>query len=185
MGTSDAIAMDDNPSATDEKSIYDFKLKSITGEEVELSEYKGKTILIVNVASRCGYTKQYADMQAAYEKYKDRGFVILGVPCNQFGAQEPGTEEQIVEFCKTNYGVQFPMFSKIEVKGENADPLYKYLTALKTEPKEAGDVSWNFEKFLINAEGKVIGRYKSAVSPTGKEMVEILEDLLPKAGDKG
>lgn len=165
----------------DEKSIYDFKVKTIKGEEVSLADYKGKTVLIVNVASKCGYTRQYAEMQAAYEKYKDRGFVILGFPCNQFGGQEPGTEQEIMEFCQANYGVQFPMFSKLDVKGAGADPLFKYLSALETEPKGAGDISWNFEKFLIDGEGKVIGRYKSAVSPTGKEMVELLEKLLPAA----
>lgn len=170
--------------SSDEKSIYDFKVKTITGEEVSLEDYKGKTILIVNVASKCGYTRQYAEMQAAYEKYKDRDFVVLGFPCNQFGGQEPGSEEEIVKFCKENYGVSFPMFSKLDVKGESADPLFKFLSALETSPKGSGDISWNFEKFLINAEGKVLGRYKSAVSPTGKEMVELLEELLPKTGKK-
>lgn len=172
----------ENNEAADEKSIYDFKVKTITGEEVSLADYKGKTILIVNVASKCGYTRQYAEMQAAFEKYKDRDFVVLGFPCNQFGGQEPGTEAEIVKFCQDNYGVSFPMFSKLDVKGDNADPLFKFLTKLETSPKEAGDISWNFEKFLIDAEGNVIGRYKSAVSPTGKEMQEILESRLPKSG---
>jgi glutathione peroxidase len=171
-------------STKDEKSIYDFKVKTITGEEVSLEDYKGKTILIVNVASKCGYTRQYADMQAAFEKYKDRDFVVLGFPCNQFGGQEPGSEEEIIKFCKDNYGVSFPMFAKLDVKGDGADPLFKYLSGLETAPKAAGDISWNFEKFLINAEGKVIGRYKSAVSPTGKEMEDLLENLLPKTGKK-
>jgi len=174
-----SVGASSTPSDDDPKSIYDFKVKSIDGQEVELSKFKGKTILVVNVASRCGYTRQYADMQAAYEKFKDRGFVILGFPCNQFGGQEPGTEEEILEFCSTNYGVEFPMFSKIEVKGEGADPLYKYLTKLATKPKEAGEISWNFEKFLINAEGEVVGRYRSAVSPTSDEMVALLEEMLP------
>jgi len=170
-----------NEETRDEKSIYDFKVKNIKGEDVSLADYKGKTVLIVNVASKCGYTRQYAEMQAAYEKYKDRGFVILGFPCNQFGGQEPGSEQEILQFCQANYGVEFPMFSKLDVKGGSADPLFKYLSALETEPKGAGDISWNFEKFLIDGEGKVIGRYKSAVSPTGKEMVDLLEKLLPAA----
>jgi glutathione peroxidase len=123
-------------------------------------------------------------MQAAFEKYKDRDFVVLGFPCNQFGGQEPGSEEEIIKFCKDNYGVSFPMFAKLDVKGDGADPLFKYLSGLETAPKAAGDISWNFEKFLINAEGKVIGRYKSAVSPTGKEMEDLLENLLPKTGKK-
>lgn len=165
----------------DEKSVYDFKVKTIDGKETTLAEFKGKTILVVNVASRCGYTRQYADMQKAYEKYKDRGLVILGFPCNQFGGQEPGTEAEILEFCQTNYGVKFPMFAKIDVKGDAADPLFKYLTSLETQPKAAGDISWNFEKFLINPEGQVVGRYKSGVSPTSSEMVEILEKMLPKS----
>lgn len=171
----------ENNEAADEKSIYDFKVKTITGEEVSLADYKGKTILIVNVASKCGYTRQYAEMQAAFEKYKDRDFVVLGFPCNQFGGQEPGTEAEIVKFCQDNYGVKFPMFAKLDVKGEGADPLFKFLTKLETSPKEAGDISWNFEKFLIDAEGNVVGRYKSAVSPTGKEMQELLENRLPKS----
>lgn len=181
LGIGAAVSMA-NEQTADEKSIYDFKVKNIKGEEVSLADYKGKTILIVNVASKCGYTRQYAEMQAAFEKYKDRDFVILGFPCNQFGGQEPGTEQEILEFCQANYGVKFPMFAKLDVKGGSADPLFKYLSAIETEPKGAGDISWNFEKFLINAEGKVIGRYKSAVSPTGKEMVELLEKLLPAAG---
>lgn len=184
IGVQSGWAQDSDDSEKDEKSIYDFKVKTITGEEVSLEEYKGKTILIVNVASKCGYTRQYTEMQAAYEKYKDRDFVILGFPCNQFGGQEPGTETEIMAFCKDTYGVSFPMFAKLEVKGDGADPLFKYLSGLETTPKAAGDISWNFEKFLINAEGKVVGRYKSAVSPTGKEMQEQLEGLLPKTGKK-
>jgi len=181
MGMSNGFGWDPLGSPSDETSIYNFKVKTIDGKEVELAEFKGKTILIVNVASKCGYTRQYADMQAAFEKYKDRGFVILGFPCNQFGGQEPGTEAEIMEFCQANYGVKFPMFAKLDVKGNTADPLFKYLSGLPVDPKGSGDISWNFEKFLINTEGKVIGRYKSAVSPTGKEMEQILEGLLPKS----
>lgn len=183
IGAQSGWTQDSDGSETDEKSIYDFKVKTIMGEEVSLEEYKGKTVLIVNVASRCGYTRQYADMQAAYEKYKDRDFVVLGFPCNQFGGQEPGTEAEIMQFCKDKYDVSFPMFAKLDVKGAGADPLFKYLSALDTTPKAAGDISWNFEKFLINAEGKVVGRYKSAVSPTGKEIQEQLEGLLPQTGN--
>lgn len=176
----EAVAQDEEETDT-EKSLYDFKVKDIEGEEVSLDKYKGKTVLIVNVASKCGYTKQYADMQKAYEKFKGRDFVILGFPCNQFGGQEPGTEKEIKEFCESKYGVEFPMFSKIEVKGDGSNPLYKYLTQLKTEPVGAGDVAWNFEKFLINSEGKVVGRYKSNVSPTSEAMVKLLDEMLPEA----
>lgn len=170
----------DEEDAKKPDSVYDFKMKSIDGEEVDLAKYKGKTLLVVNVASRCGYTKQYKDMQAIYEKYKDRGLVILGVPCNQFGSQEPGSESEIKEFCTANYGVTFPMFAKVDVNGEDQAPLYRYLTQLKTKPKTDGAVSWNFEKFLIGPDGKVIGRYASKVNPSGEQMKKLIEANLPK-----
>lgn len=167
------------------KSLYDFKVKSIEGEEVDLSKYKGKTVLLVNVASKCGYTRQYADMQKIYSKYKDRDFVILGFPCNQFGGQEPGSESEIKEFCTKEFGVTFPMFAKIDVKGSDQAPLYRYLTELETEPKGAGTISWNFEKFLIGPDGKVIGRYASKVNPSSPEMMKTIEGLLPESEKEG
>lgn len=181
LGETPAATRDDEAKTDEAKSIYDFEVKTIKGEKVDLSKYKGKTVLLVNVASKCGYTKQYADMQKVYDKYKDQGFVILGFPCNQFGGQEPGTESEILEFCQENYGVTFPMFSKVEVNGEGKAPLYKYLTALETAPKAAGDISWNFEKFLIGPDGKVVGRYSSKVTPGSKEMTEKIEALLPES----
>jgi glutathione peroxidase len=152
-------------------------MKSIDGKPVDLAGYKGKVVLVVNVASRCGYTKQYAGMQKLFDKYKDKGFVILGFPANDFGAQEPGTDSEIAEFCSTKYGVTFPMFSKITVKGPEKAALYKSLTE-SADPK--GEVAWNFEKFLIGKDGAVIGRYKSSVSPESGELATAIEAALAK-----
>lgn len=156
------------------KTIYDFSMKDIEGKEVSLAEYKGKVILIVNVASKCGFTKQYEGLQALYEKYVDKGLVILGFPSNQFGSQEPGTEDEIMEFCTTNFGVTFPMFSKIDVNGDNADPLYTYLKKEAPGILNTKAIKWNFTKFLIDREGKVIDRYGSAETP------EELEETIVK-----
>ncbi len=156
----------------------DHEVKTIDGQTVDLHEYEGKVLLIVNVASKCGYTPQYEGLQALHEKYKDQGLVVLGFPCNQFGGQEPGTEAQIAEFCKANYGVTFPMFGKVDVNGKNADPLFKELTAKTAAPAGDGKVSWNFEKFLINREGNLVGRYKSKTKPTGEELTGEIEKLL-------
>ncbi len=152
--------------------VLNFKMESLTGKTVSLKDYQGKVILIVNVASRCGATPQYEGLQSLYEDYQDKGFVVLGFPCNQFGSQEPGSADQIQTFCKKNYGVTFPLFAKIEVNGKKAAPLYKYLTSPKMNRKYAGKVRWNFEKFLINREGKVIGRYRTPVEP-----VEIRKEI--------
>jgi glutathione peroxidase len=153
------------------------EMKSIDGKPVDLAGYKGKVVLVVNVASRCGYTKQYAGMQKLFDTYKDKGFVILGFPANDFGAQEPGTDAEIAEFCSTKYGVTFPMFSKITVKGPEKAALYKSLTDA-ADPK--GEVAWNFEKFLIGKDGAVIGRYKSGVSPESGELAAAIEAALAK-----
>ena len=149
---------------TNVDSVYEFEAKTIDGENKSLSEYKGKVILIVNVASKCGFTKHYAGLQELYEKYKDDGFVVLGFPCNQFGGQEPGTEAEIKEFCSTNYGVDFPMFSKIDVNGSNAHPLYKYLKSEKGG-LITDEIKWNLTKFLIGKDGKPIKRYATTTSP--------------------
>lgn len=141
-------------------SIYSFRVKDSEGNLVDLSRFKGKTVLIVNVASQCGYTKQYIPLEALYEKYKDKGLVILGFPCNQFGEQEPGTNAEIQSFCKDTYGVTFPVYGKIDVNGDTADPLYKYL---RTETGGA-PVRWNFNKFLISKKGEIVRRYVSADS---------------------
>lgn len=146
-------------------TVYQFKEQTIDGEPVSLEQYKGKVLLIVNVASRCGYTPQYEGLEKLYEKYKDKGFVILGFPCNQFLFQEPGTAVEIKSFCSTKYGVTFPLFAKIKVNGKDADPLYKFLKA--AQPADGGktDIRWNFTKFLIDAQGKPVQRFDSKVTP--------------------
>ncbi|QDU37285.1 Hydroperoxy fatty acid reductase gpx1 [Maioricimonas rarisocia] len=152
-----------------------FKMESLTGDEVDLSKYRGKVVLMVNVASECGATPQYAPLQGLYSKYKDKGLVVLGFPCNQFGSQEPGTSQEIRQFCTANYGVTFPMFAKINVNGEEAAPLYKYLTSKETNPKHAGPIGWNFEKFLIDRDGNVVERFPTPVDPASDDVVEAIE----------
>jgi glutathione peroxidase len=147
------------------ESIYDFTVKDIDNNEVELSKYKDKVVLIVNVASKCGFTPQYEGLQKLYEQYKDQGLVILGFPCNQFGSQEPGTNKEIKEFCTANFGVNFPMFDKIDVNGDNAHPLYKYLKDKAPGSLNTKAIKWNFTKFLVNKDGEVLERYGSATSP--------------------
>ena len=150
-------------------SVYPFKAKAIDGQEVSLSQYQGKALLIVNVASRCGFTPQYEGLEKVYEKYKDRGFEVLGFPCNQFGAQEPGTEQDIKQFCDLNFGVKFPLFAKIDVNGEKAHPLYKYLTTDKPGVLGTEAIKWNFTKFLVDKKGEPVKRYGSAEKPEGLE----------------
>jgi glutathione peroxidase len=157
--------------------IYSFTLNSIDGKPAPLADYKGKVVLVVNVASQCGYTPQYSALEATYEKYKDQGFVILGFPANNFGAQEPGTNEEIKTFCTRKYSVTFPMYSKISVKGADQAPLYAYLTK-ETGPGLTGDIQWNFTKFLIDRNGKVVKRFEPAVTPDSKEVVEAIEKQL-------
>jgi glutathione peroxidase len=156
-------------------NIHEFTLNSIDGKPSPLSAYDGKVVLLVNVASRCGYTPQYAGLEALYEKYKDEGFVILGFPANNFGAQEPGTNEEIKSFCSTKYNVSFPMYSKVSVKGADTTPLYKFLTETK-----GGDVKWNFTKFLADKHGNIIGRFEPAVTPDSPELVSAVEAALKK-----
>jgi glutathione peroxidase len=153
-------------------NIYEFTPKSIDGQPAPLAAYKGKVALIVNVASQCGYTPQYTGLEALYEKYKDRGLVLLGFPANNFGAQEPGTDAEIKTFCSTKYSVKFPMFSKISVKGDDKAPLYQYLTS------SAGEVKWNFTKFLVGKDGKVIQKFDSGVKPDSPELVGAIESAL-------
>ncbi len=143
-------------------SVYDFKLKEIRGKEKSLADYKGKVLLIVNVASKCGLTPQYKGLQELFDKYKDQGFMILGVPSNDFMGQEPGTEAEIVEFCDMNYNVKFDMFSKVKVKGDEIAPLYKFLTK---ESEKPGDIAWNFQKFLVDRSGKVIANIHPKTEP--------------------
>lgn len=160
------------------KSIYDFKVLDIDGNEVSLSKFKGNVLLIVNVASKCGYTPQYEGLQAIYEKYKDRGFYVLGFPANNFGNQEPGTNEEIKEFCSTRYKVTFPMFAKISVKGEDQHPLYKFLTSKETNPDFAGEITWNFNKFLVDRHGKVVARFSSKDKPESELVTQTIEKYL-------
>ena len=155
------------------KSIYDFTMRSIDGQQVSLGKYKGKVVLLVNVASKCGFTPQYTALEAVYEKYKDKGFVIVGVPANNFGGQEPGTNEEIKTFCSRNYNVTFPMMSKVSVKGKDQTPLYTYLTS-----QTGSEVQWNFTKFLIDKKGNIVSRFESAVTPEAQEMTTAIEKAL-------
>jgi glutathione peroxidase len=161
-------------------SVYDFKVKTIDGKEASLAEYKGKALLIVNTASQCGYTPQYAGLEALYVKYRDRGFTVLGFPSNDFGGQEPGTNTEIKKFCELRYKTTFPLFSKIPVKGDDANPLYKYLTSLPG--KQGGAITWNFNKFLIGPDGTVIEHFDSRVDPMSSELTGKLEQVLPTKG---
>jgi glutathione peroxidase len=162
-------------------AVLNFKMKGIDGKEVELSQYQGKVVLIVNVASQCGYTPQYKGLQALYEKYKDKGLVVLGVPANDFGMQEPGTDAEIAKFCESKYGVTFPMLAKVStILGEKKVPLYKHLTSKETDPKFAGEVEWNFTKFLIGRDGEIVHRFDSKVKPESKELTEAVEAELAK-----
>lgn len=158
-------------------SVYEFKPTNIDGEETSLSEFEGDVILIVNTASECGFTPQYEGLQTLYEKYKDEGFVVLGFPANNFGGQEPGTDEEIKEFCKVNFDVTFPMFSKVSVKGEDQHPLFEYLTSAQN-PDFTGTIKWNFEKFLISREGTLMRRFRSATEPQSKEILRAIEKEL-------
>lgn len=156
-------------------TVHEFTLNTISGQPAPLSAYKGKALLIVNVASKCGFTPQYEGLQALHDKYKDRGLVVIGVPANNFGGQEPGTNEDIATFCKRNYGVSFPMMSKVSVKGEDKVPLYTYLTS-----NTGGEVKWNFTKFLVGKDGKVISRFESNVKPDAPELTAAVEKALAK-----
>ncbi len=157
--------------------VYSFALNSIDGKPAPLVDYKGKVVLLVNVASQCGYTPQYSALESIYEKYKDQGFVILGFPANNFGAQEPGTNAEIKTFCKRKYSVSFPMYSKISVKGADQAPLYAYLTK-ETRAGIAGEIQWNFTKFLVGRDGKVVQRFEPAVTPDSNEVTAAIEKQL-------
>jgi glutathione peroxidase len=161
-------------------SPLDLKMKDIDGKEMDLAKYKGKVVLIVNVASKCGYTPQYEGLQALYSKYGKDGLVVLGVPANDFGTQEPGTEEEIKEFCSAKYKVTFPMTSKVVVKGADKTELYKILTSATSDSGKVTEVAWNFEKFLIGRDGKVAGRYMSKVKPDSEELTKAIKTELDK-----
>ena len=156
--------------------LYDFEVQTITGDEVKLGRYKNQVMLIVNTASKCGFTPQYEGLEALYEKYKDKGLVVLGFPCNQFGRQEPGSESEIAEFCQLNYGVSFPMFAKVDVNGDDADPLFKHLKKSQKGLLGSEKIKWNFTKFLISRDGNVTDRFAPTVKP--KDLAKDIEKLL-------
>jgi len=155
-------------------------VKSLSGQPVDLGKYQGKVVLVVNTASFCGNTPQYKGLEELHQKYSGQGLAVLGFPANEFGKQEPGSDKEIAEFCEKNYKVSFDMFSKIVVKGAGQSPLYKWLTSKETNPEHAGDVTWNFEKFLISRDGSVIARFKPGTDPTDDEVVQAIEQALAK-----
>jgi len=159
-------------------TAHDFSHRDIDGHDVSLRSYAGKVLLVVNVASRCGLTPQYTGLEELYRTYKDRGLVVLGFPCNQFAGQEPGTEEEIKQFCSTTYDVTFPLFQKLDVNGDAAHPFYAWLTAQPVEPEGAGPIKWNFGKFLIGKDGAIVARYKPTAAPSAEALVADLEQAL-------
>ena len=160
------------------KSIYEFTMNSIDGQPVSLKSFHGKVVLLVNVASKCGFTPQYSALEATYEKYKSRGLVIVGVPANNFMSQEPGTNEEIKKFCSTKYNVTFPMMAKVSVKGDDQTPLYTFLTGKATDPQFAGDIKWNFTKFLFDRNGNPVARFEPAVTPDSPQVTAAIESAL-------
>jgi glutathione peroxidase len=164
--------------AAQASSIYDFTMKSIDGPPVSLSSYRGKVVLVVNVASKCGFTPQYAALESLYEKYKDRGLVIVGIPANNFMHQEPGTDAEIKTFCSNKYNVTFPMMSKVSVLGDDKAPLYVFLTDQKSDPKFAGDIKWNFTKFLFDRNGNPVARFEPSTKPDSPEVIAAIEGAL-------
>jgi glutathione peroxidase len=163
---------------TADRSIHEIELPLLNGEPSRLADYEGKVVLAVNVASKCGFTPQYAGLQRLYEAYADRGFAVLGFPSNQFMGQEPGSAEQIAEFCSLNYGVTFPLYAKVDVKGAKRHPLYEILTAFPDDKEKAGDVKWNFEKFLVGKDGRVVRRFRSKTVPEDPVLVSAIEEQL-------
>ena len=161
-----------------DKTIYDFALNSIDGQPAPLAAYKGHVMMLVNVASRCGFTPQSTALEAIYEKYKDRGFVIVGIPANNFGAQEPGTNAEIKTFCTSKYNVKFPMMAKVSVKGDDTTPLYQFLTDKAVNPQTGGEIKWNFTKFLIGPDGHILARFEPVVTPDSPEVTSAIEKAL-------
>jgi glutathione peroxidase len=170
------VSADDSPKKP--ASILDFHVKDIDGKDVDLAKFRGKVLLVVNTASQCGFTPQYKDLEAIYDKYKARGFEVLAFPANEFGSQEPFTDEQIKEFCTTNYQVSFPLFAKIVVDGQKIHPLYRFLTSPANNPKFAGQIPWNFTKFLVNRKGEVIGRFSPEENPSSEKVTGAIEKAL-------
>jgi glutathione peroxidase len=161
-----------------EKTVHDFTLNSIDGQPAPLAAYKGKVVLLVNVASKCGFTPQYSALESSYEKYKDRGFVIVGIPANNFGAQEPGSNQEIKTFCSSKYHVTFPMMAKVSVKGDDITPLYQFLTDKSSNPQSGGEIKWNFTKFLIGPDGRIITRFEPEITPDSPQVTSAIEEAL-------
>jgi glutathione peroxidase len=161
-----------------EKTVHDYTLNSIDGQPASLAAYKGKVVLLVNVASKCGYTPQYTALEAVYEKYQDRGFVIVGVPANNFGSQEPGSNQEIKSFCSSKYHVTFPMMAKVSVKGEDITPLYQFLTDKSAHAQTGGEIQWNFTKFLVGPDGRVITRFEPEITPDSPQVTSAIEKAL-------
>jgi len=159
-------------------TLHDFTVTTIDGQPKSLGEFKGKALLVVNVASRCGLTPHYAGLEALYESHRERGLEVLGFPCNDFGAQEPGSEQEIKTFCETKYGVTFPMFGKVHVKGPNQAPLFHFLTTQASAPDGAGDIAWNFAKFVVGKDGTLLARFAPTVTPSAPELVAAIEAAL-------
>ena len=164
---------------TGRMSIYDPSLHSLTGDPASVGDYRGKALLVVNVASKCGLTPQYEGLERLQKTYADKGFTVLGFPCNQFGGQEPGSSEDIAEFCSATYGVTFPMFEKVDVNGAGRHPVYEELTAFPDAEGEAGDIQWNFEKFLVSPTGEIVQRFRPTVDPEAPEVIDAIEANLP------
>jgi glutathione peroxidase len=169
----------DKPAAKTPAAL-NFKVQSLDGKEVDLAQYQGKVLLVVNVASKCGLTPQYKALEAVYRKYQDQGLVVLGFPCNQFRAQEPGTAEEIRKFCTSKYDVTFPLMAKVEVNGDDTCDLYKHLKALNTKPKGPGEIDWNFEKFVIGRKGEVVARFQPRTAPDAAEVMAVIKRELAK-----
>lgn len=181
LGAAYKYGMIFNPSPTEprkEKSMHEFTMKNIDGQDIKLDAYNGKVVMLVNTASKCGLTPQYEGLQKIYDKYKDKGFTVLGFPANNFMGQEPGTEKEIKEFCTLNYKVSFPMFSKISVKGEDQHPLYQFLTNKESNPGMDGNITWNFEKFLVDKNGKIIARFSPKTLPEDEAVIKAIETAL-------
>lgn len=180
LGSSSALLQAQSAVSGKKASIYDFKVTSIDGQKIDLAKYKGKVLLIVNVASECGYTDQYKALQALHAKHAKDGLVILAFPCNDFGAQEPGNEAKIKQFAKKTYGVEFELFSKIKIVGKDGAPLFQFLTSKETNPTHAGEVKWNFEKFIIGRDGAIVARFAADMEPDSADLLEPLHKALNK-----
>jgi glutathione peroxidase len=180
------LAIVTSPVAAEEKgdkkvpAVLNFKMKALDGKDIDLSKYQGKVVMFVNVASECGLTPQYKGLQALHDKYASQGLAIIGVPANEFGAQEPGTNEQISKFCASNYGVKFDMLAKVVVKGDGICPLYKHLTSKETDSKFAGEIQWNFTKFVVNRNGEIVARFEPRTEPDAAEVIKAIEAELQK-----